>query len=371
MKRCAAPVLFVLTLAFLYTWHPTGGQGQGAAPCVAGDSNGDGQLNISDPIYTLQHLFSDGLAPVPCLAQGATSAFQVSFEPDGSDLSALNVQAAIEELDRKVHELTTSSVNLSVRVAAIEGEVEIDLVDIPPGTFVMGSPETESPRFPEETQHVVHITKAFRMGVTEVTQTQFKAVMGWNPSFFSACPDCPVEHVNWFDAMEFCRLLSARHQLEGKIPEGAFYRLPTESEWEYACRAGTTTKFSFGEASQCSEDTFCVVAHDHLWWIGNNTPARYGPKPVGSRQPNPWGLHDMHGNVMEWCLDWYGPYPPAEATDPTGPAEGVQKVLRGGGWGMNLGFARSAMRLMRVGPQERALGGGDFYAGFRLVLELP
>jgi formylglycine-generating enzyme required for sulfatase activity len=308
---------------------------------------------------------------VPCLAQGASSALEVSFDPAGSTLGALNVQAAIEELDRKVQELTTSNTDLTVRLAAIEGEVDIDLVAIPPGTFTMGSPETESWRFPDETVHVVHITKTFRIGRTEVTQAQFKAVMGWNPSYFSACPDCPVEHVNWFDAMEFCRLLTARHELEGRIPEGAFYRLPTESEWEYACRAGTATKFSFGDASQCSEDGFCVAAHDHLWWNGNNTPARYGPKPVGSRQPNPWGLQDMHGNVLEWCLDWYGPYPAAEATDPRGPAEGTQKVLRGGIWNGGLGWARSAMRFVRMNPEDRGTSPGGLYHGFRIVLELP
>jgi formylglycine-generating enzyme required for sulfatase activity len=200
-----------------------------------------------------------------------------------------------------------------------------------------------------------------------VTQAQFRAVMGWNPSLFAGCPNCPVEGVNWYDAVEFCDRLTSRHLLEGKIPEGAKYRLPTEAEWEYACRAGTTSRFSFGDSLECVDyEGFCPSPDPYAWWNGNNSPTAHGTKPVRQKAPNPWGLYDMHGNVFEWCQDAGGPYPSGEVTDPHGPEGALIRLLRGGSWNDGLFQARSAARY-----EYRATARGVETFGFRVVLETP
>jgi formylglycine-generating enzyme required for sulfatase activity len=215
------------------------------------------------------------------------------------------------------------------------------LVLIRPGTFMMGSPDSEQGHQPDEgPQHVVVISKPFYMGVTEVTQAQYEAVMGTNPSDFKG-PTNPVEKVGWADAVEFCRKLSDK--------TGKTVRLPTEAEWEYACRAGTKTRFSFGD----SEGTL----GDYAWYMGNSGNKT---QPVGRKKPNPWGLYDMHGNVMEWCADMYGNYSSEASTDPQAPGSGGRRVFRGGAWknGVTDGF-RCADRLDRH-PDGR---GSDY--GFR------
>ena len=166
--------------------------------------------------------------------------------------------------------------------------------------------------------HKVTLTQPFMLGVHEVTQAQYEQVMGSNPSKFRG-PQNPVETVSWNDALDFCQKLSA---LPEELKAGRVYRLPTEAEWEYACRAGTTTKYSFGDdESQLGE---------YAWFVGN---AGRETRPVGLKQPNAWGLYDMHGNVWEWCADWYGGYPSGYVTDPTGPQSGSYRVIRGGSWG--------------------------------------
>jgi formylglycine-generating enzyme required for sulfatase activity len=222
----------------------------------------------------------------------------------------------------------------------IENSIGMVLVPIPAGEFMMG----------DQPLHRVALTKSFYLGRTEVTQGQWKAVMGTTPwkgySFVKEGGDYPAVYVSWEDAVEFCRKLSAK--------EGVEYRLPTEAEWEYACRAGTTTVYSFGDdESQLGEYA----------WIEENT--QYAGEGydhiVGQKKPNPWGLYDMHGNVFEWCQDWYGEYPSDDVTDPVGPDSGSYRVSRGGGWFSSAVYCRSAVRLW-ITPSGR-----DFSLGFRVL----
>jgi formylglycine-generating enzyme required for sulfatase activity len=184
-------------------------------------------------------------------------------------------------------------------------------VPIPAGTFT---------RDQGESAHKVTLTQPFHLGQYEVTQEQYKQVMGKNPSGFKDAAH-PVETVNWNEAVEFCRKLSAMPQEKSA---GFVYRLPTDAEWEYASRAGTTTGFSFGDAS--------AEMGNYGWLTSNSQETTH---PVGQKKPNPWGLYDMYGNVWEWCLDWDGRRSSGSSvsvTDPTGPASGSLRVFRGGGW---------------------------------------
>jgi formylglycine-generating enzyme required for sulfatase activity len=222
----------------------------------------------------------------------------------------------------------------------------MELVRIEPGRFMMGSPASEPGRFDGEAQHEVTISKAFWLGQTEVTQAQWEAVMGSNPSWFDLDPRMPVDRVSWTDADEFCRRLSKR--------TGMTFRLPTEAEWEYACRAGTTTAYSFGDDP---------MALKEFGWVGG-TEAEPGnadgrPHPVGSLRPNPWGLYDLHGNLFEWCADRWAAYPDGPVTDPQGPPDGMS-LYRGGSWLLYSRFCRAAMRYSGL------RFGGDVY-GFRVA----
>ncbi len=202
-------------------------------------------------------------------------------------------------------------------------------------------------------QHRVRITKPFYLGVYEVTQGQYEEVMGKNPSSFKG-PDLPVESVSWEEATEFCRRLSTK--------EGRFYRLPTEAEWEYACRAGTTTPFAFGETLSSEQD----ANFNGNGTYGGGMKGRYVKMtmPVGSYRANTWGLYDMHGNVREWCADWYGEsyYATSPRDDPPGPPSGSYRVDRGGGWSRGPIYCRSAGRF-RHAPDAK----GD-NLGYRVAL---
>jgi formylglycine-generating enzyme required for sulfatase activity len=250
----------------------------------------------------------------------------------------------------------------------------MELVLIPAGEFMMGTPGSETGRlfseeFPpnvrpadwvrtgkplpswvlphEGPAHRVRFSKPFYMGRYEVTQAQWQAVMGNNPSYFKGSDDLPVEQVSWSDCRAFCRRLSEK--------TGRNVRLPTEAKWEYACRAGGTGKYCFGD----SEGE--LIAYG---WFRKNSG--HGTHPVGGKKPNAWGLHDMHGNVSEWCRDWYGEkyYQGSPDTDPKGPSTGQSRVLRGGSWA-NLAFdCRSANREARQPlPLFRPP-----YNGFRVVV---
>jgi len=196
---------------------------------------------------------------------------------------------------------------------------------IPAGAFLMGSPASEKQRKDDEVQHTVRITKPFYMGKYEVTQGQWQKVMGNTPAKFKDVgANGPVERVSWNDCQEFLRKLE---ELEG-LPEGSI-RLPTEAEWEYACRAGTQTAFCYGDDLDSSMANF-----DGNYPYGNGSKGAYreSTMPVGSFKPNAWGLYDMHGNVWEWCQDWYGQYSTNDAVDPRGSNLGSVHVLRGGSW---------------------------------------
>ena len=164
---------------------------------------------------------------------------------------------------------------------------------IPAGEFDMGSTDGDSDERPV---HRVRISRDFYLGIHEVTQAEYRAVTGKSPSNFKG-DDLPVEKVSWEEANEFCRLLTERERTAGGLPSGMVYRLPTEAEWEYAARAGTTTKYCFGDDES--------GLGEYAWYGGNSGSTTH---PVGQKRPNAWGLYDMHGNVWEWCQDWYGAY---------------------------------------------------------------
>ena len=220
---------------------------------------------------------------------------------------------------------------------------------LPAGTFTMGSPSDELGRNSDETQHQVTLTKAFYMQITEVTQAQWKEVTKFNLSYFGGCPTCPVDSVSWGMVQMYIAALNARG-------EGT-YRLPTEAEWEYAARAGSTTAFSNGgiTGTGCGYDP---ILNAMGWYCYNAADQTH---PVAQKSPNAWGLYDMSGNVYEWCQDWYGPYSSGAVSDPTGPSLGSARVLRGGGWYGYAWRCRSAYR----GKNDPA---GSYYRfGFRLV----
>ena len=202
----------------------------------------------------------------------------------------------------------------------LNATVALDMIWVQPGTFVMGSPTTESDRGTDETEHNVTFTQGFYLGKYEVTQAQYEAVIGSNPSEFNATGngDRPVEDLNWTEALAFCEQLTIRERNAGRIPEDWAYVLPTESQWEYACRAGTTTVYSWGDDMNSSHANYSFSG------VGQT-------QEVGQYAANPWGFFDMHGNVWEWTADWYAVYPSDNPTiDPAGPASGSLRVYRGG-----------------------------------------
>ena len=237
---------------------------------------------------------------------------------------------------------------------------------VPPGSFLMGSQPDEPGRGPDEWLHDVSIRRPFFIGCCEVTQQQYAQVTGNKPSLFrpgGAWADrvagrdtsqFPVDSVNWFDAVAFCRLLSRQEQAEHP---GRRYRLPTEAEWEYCCRAGSTTLFPAGK-DQDGIREYANFRH-------RESPGR--PLPVASLEANPLGLHDLHGNLWEWCRDWYGDREPHRQryVDPRGPLRGTTRVIRGGGYGSGPARVRSAERT--ADPPSV----GDPDTGFRVILEIP
>ena len=240
------------------------------------------------------------------------------------------------------------------------------LILIPAGEFTMGSAESEGGHEVDEAPpHRVRISQPFYLGVFEVTQAEYRQVMGTNPSYAASTGDgrktvegletgrFPVENVSWDDAHEFCRRLSAK--------EGRRYRLPTEAEWEYACRAGTATEFSSGNGERALAE---VGWYGFLQTPRGNSPAHVSA--VGQKRANAFDLYDMHGNVCEWCDDWYGDeyYAKSPPADPKGPSDGLDRVYRGGGWRHLTIHCRSAFRDW-LAPDERHNA-----LGFRVVLVL-
>lgn len=243
-----------------------------------------------------------------------------------------------------------------------------DMVLIPAGTFQMGNTGAYSDDSDEKPVHTVTISRAFYMSKYEVTQKQYQAVMGNNPSNFKG-ENHPVEQVTWYDAVAFCNALS---QQEGKTPcytingtnvtcnwDANGYRLPTEAEWEYACKAGTSTDFYSGSLTNPNCTPIDANLDNIAWYCGN---ANNTSHPVGQKQPNAFGLYDMSGNVWECCWDWYDSYSSTAVTDPTGASAGSFRVIRGGSWSDYFAyFCRSASRSFSI-PNFN-----DSYMGFRIV----
>ncbi len=217
-------------------------------------------------------------------------------------------------------------------------------VYVPAGTFTCGSPVGEKGREDDEISHEVTLTRGFFLAEVEVTQALWVEIMGANPSD-TTCASCPVTGVSHEEALAFCDLLSLRDGLQPCYQQAAWerdadgYRLPTEAEWEYACRAGTTTAFCNGgiDSLDCARAVYLDLVGNYCHDGGDITE-------VGSKLANAWGLYDMHGNVWELCWDWYAAYPAGAATDPMGPAAGSLRVMRGGGWNSTSQHCRSASR---------------------------
>lgn len=250
--------------------------------------------------------------------------------------------------------LTIVDVRKSLSPTADEGrnfliaDLKLELIWLKSGSFTMGSASDEPQRNKAEgPQTRVTLTRGYWLGKTEVTQGQYETVFGENPSSFKhAGKDAPVERVSWTDAMEFCKKLNERERASGRLPEGYAYTLPTEAQWEYAYRAGTTAEYP--------EDA------DAMAWHKENS--NESTHLVGLRRPNPWGLYDMAGNVLEWTYDWYGDYPGGSVIDPKGPSRGYYRTARGGSWRKELRVCRSAAR--SGGSQARM----DYTLGFRVAL---
>jgi formylglycine-generating enzyme required for sulfatase activity len=324
-----------LTLSSLYVVQAT--------PQEKGDINGDFVINVED-VTALGNLITVG-----------------DINGDGAV-----TEADLQALAQRIADGMSGSPPKEV-VINLPGDIPLVLERIPAGSFVMGSPPGERGRFPDEgPERNVTISQGFYMGKYEVTQAQWLAVMGsWpgtdSPSsaITAAGPTHPAYFMSWLEhAGTSSRPLNGHIASTGQGP--AAMRLPTEAEWEYAARARTTSRFSFGDSlsvgDQCEDDD---IRSQYMWYCGNNST--YGSKPVGQKLPNAYGLYDMHGNVWEWCQDWYGDYPAGDVTDPTGPASGLGRVVRGGGWGAVAGNCRSALR------SDFTPSAGDHFIGFRVA----
>jgi formylglycine-generating enzyme required for sulfatase activity len=252
--------------------------------------------------------------------------------------------------DPKAQETAVGSKTKAVRSEVTVGlgnGVKLEMVLIPAGEFLMGSPDSDNNAGSDEKpQHRIRITKPFYLGKYPVTQKQWEAVMGNTPSNFEGTRN-PVERVSWED----CQVFLGKLNVKSGVGEGRF-QLPTEAQWEYACRAGSTTRYCFGDDEP--------GLGEYAWHAANSG---YKTHPVGEKKPNAWGLYDMHGNVFEWCHDWFDGsyYANSTADDPTAPFVGSGRVLRGGSWFAPAKACRSAYR-DGLSPEQR-----NYFLGFRVA----
>lgn len=374
--------LISISIAILFAVIPTGAQPAWSDCINDGDVNRDGHVTAGDAqlaFYITLEIYS----PTPEEACAA----DCNGDGDVTSGDAQSIFLVVLDLDECADSLP----------------VQVECIYIAPGTFIQGSPLTEPCRGTDEVQHPVTLTRGFHLMNTEVTRRMWadlKTVqpdLPRDPSNESLSPDMnhPVQEVTWFEAVLFANLLSLQHGYDRcyyadetfTIPiditnyqsgphfcdflaDG--YRLPTEAEWEYAARAGTTGPFSCDEDNY-TDDTcpYCVpgmlpVLEQYAVFCPNRVPLPGGPEQVGSKLPNPWGLYDLHGNVWEWCWDWYGPYPEDAVSDPQGPESGFNRVSRGGFFAYIARYARSAVRTEYCVPGARSIS-----IGFRLARSVP
>ena len=345
---------------------------------VAGTINGN---RLSDKSISAQQIMDSTITSAK-LANNAVTANQIKAGSVTADKIAKN-SVTTEKI--ATNSITTDKLNLSDAelkklVGAIKTYISkpveefdwtvalgagscIEMNWVNPGIFTMGSPEDELGRWDNETQHQVTLTKGFWLGKYEVTQAQWYVVMGTDPSYFKGSQR-PVEQVSYNDALSFCRRLTEKERAEGRLSAGYAYTLPTEAQWEYACRAGTTTALNSGRDLTTAEG-LCANLNEVGWYgnvNGGGGNANGVTHIIGQKKANAWGFYDMHGNVHEWCLDWYGDYPTSAVTDPAGLETGSYRVLRSGSWDYYPGICRSAHR--GIGTPEQF--GANI--GFRLAL---
>ena len=326
------------------------------------------ELRVTPRPGTLELTVSPTHAPWELWVDGRNVGRQGRYELPAETALALEVRAARFNAETRTLtlaaagsdawrvELTEAPVPASgapwtVALAGLPPEVKpLEMVWIRPGSFLMGSPATEAGRDSDEgPQTRVTLSRGFWLGKYEVTQAQWRALMASNPAHFqNAGVNAPVENVSWDQVMEFCRKLTEQERAAERLPEGHRYTLPTEAQWEYAARAGTTGPYGVsGNLEQVA------------WYSENSGNST---KAVGQKRANDWGLHDIYGNVWEWCAGWYGNYPGGSVTDLSGPSSGTHRVRRGGSWGSDAPGCRSALRTGDApGNRFRILG-------FRLAL---
>ena len=346
MKK-AANFLFALSISLIFTVNCHADSFETRVPLSPLYVASDGVCNGNTPCYTSIQEAIDA-ATLGSTIKIVTGAYDENLIADSSENLTLeggwNDDFTNRSLDTMVNSLTITDDSLIIVDKLILITVSIGYYInglgqtfrlIPAGTFTMGSPSNEPGRYSDEgPQHQVTLTKAFYMQTTEVTQAQWGAVMGSNPSSFSGCPTCPIEEISWNDVQDYITQMNSRG-------EGT-YSLPTEAQWEYSARAGSTTAFSNGGIIEtgCGYDPNL----DAIGWYCFNSDSE--THPVAQKSPNAWGLYDMSGNVYEWCQDWFSSsyYTSSAVTDPTGPSSGSYRVKRGGSWSTHARGCRSAFR---------------------------
>jgi formylglycine-generating enzyme required for sulfatase activity len=325
-------------------------ENEGNCPCILTDLSGLPAAGFS--------LISPPELPLT-LGPAGSQLFTVRFSPDsvGKKTAKLAIGLSGQEGPEPEVRLTGEAAKTvttlhGIYYSPVFNSLGMSFVYIPPGSFIMGSPEDEPGRNHDEKQYKVALSRGFYLQSTPVTQRQWQALMGDNSASSSRGDDCPVENVSWNECQVFIQMLNL-------LGEGV-YRLPTEAEWEYACRGGGPAALGDRELTAlfCENDPFLDAV---AWYCGNSDRHSH---PVALKDPNAWDLYDMHGNVMEWCQDWYGEYPAGEATDPAGAPAGVGKVVRGGSWFSSAKNCRAASRA-KWAPNSRS-----HYLGFRLVKEV-
>ena len=356
---------------------PNANASQKPFPDIGSDKQQTGRLfvetrpeNARVRVLNIRPKFHQGMVLKP-------GKYHIEVSAAGHELEKKWIEvAAGEDRHLNIHLVKAKAPDTSgPKEKAFTNSIGMRFVYIEPGTFMMGSPPNELGRDDDEEQHQVTLTRGFFLAITEVTQGQWRRIMGDDPSYFKHCGnDCPVESVSWDDCQAFIQRLNQQEKTDR-------YRLPTEAEWEYACRAGSKTELYTGSMKVLGGNN--APALDEIGWYGGNSCAEYegafdcsswserqyacprcGTHPVARKKPNAWGLYDMPGNVWEWCHDWYEESFVGPVTDPTGPSSGDFRVCRGGSWDSFALGCRAAARFSEV-PDYK-----DHLMGFRLVRRL-